>query len=42
MDAAHDVPLEFRQAVPTELVRSVITTIRNAGLTRLLHPADYH
>ena len=42
MDAAHDVPLEFRQAVPTELVRSVITTIRDAGLYPPgLQPADY-
>ncbi len=42
MDAAHPVPLEFRKAVPAELVQSVITTIRNAGLyPPELQPADY-
>lgn len=42
MDAAHGVPLEFRQAVPTELVRSVITAIRDAGLYPPgLQPAEY-
>ncbi|RRD69947.1 MULTISPECIES: TRAP transporter substrate-binding protein [unclassified Desulfovibrio] len=42
MDAAHAVPLEFSKSVPTELVQSVISTIKDAGLYPPdMQPAGY-